>query len=229
MTTMDALFNLYIGLKPHSSQAALLAIEASSKGYSIDFNGTFPNNDYGESMNALIAEYDMKGEKWPCKLSLAAEGIDPMYIHVDITNQTEEVSLFEKQVRFHYGSYAYSHCFALQPSGTDYIAPHKIRRFTLSYDDMIVNKYTDSSMLPYSNAKDRVDFYSAGVLFHAIAAGSEEDSWVEIDFNDVLRRKFLKGKVKYFFEAVEKYMIELKRKHRSHPEAAITEIDHLVG
>jgi hypothetical protein len=138
---------------------------------------------------------------------LAQVSIDrrPPTILVTVVNKTKNLPLHVHGVRVHLGLKRYSYFFDLVTDGTATIPPKDKRDFHLPFEDTIVGRHYESKELPNFNAEDSgPSFDGPADLFKAFARSSPEDSWVEIDFNEFTKRRFLQGKLQPLFLGISK-------------------------
>ena len=132
-------------------------------------------------------------------------GRRPPTILVTIINKTQDVPLHVHEVRIHLGLKRYSYFFQLTTDGTATIPSKDKREFHLPYERTIVGQHYESNELPNLHAEDSgPGFDSPADLFKAIARSKPEDSWLEIDFNEYRKRRFLQGRVQSFFHDIAK-------------------------
>jgi hypothetical protein len=123
---------------------------------------------------------------------------------VTLINQTKDLPLSIRQVRIHYGSPFYSHAFVLLPWQTVNITPKAHYDFFLSSanpETQISQRFFRKTP-PKHNPKAQPTFSSGADLFKAIANGNRRDSWIEVDFNEFVERRYFRGHIKVLFAAI---------------------------
>ena len=150
---------------------------------------------------------DVVEARIPFRLETGRSG-DPATIYVHVTNHTKDMPLFVRKVRIHFGQPDYTYGFILEPSSTQQIAPRDRKEFQISYGlgSRITRRLiVDESQL-HPALENFPSFQHPIQLFHAIANGPEQCSWIEIDFNEFRQRRYRRGKMKPLFQrAVEKW------------------------
>ncbi len=123
---------------------------------------------------------------------------------VTLINQTKNLPLFVREVRIHYGCRFYSHAFVLLPWKTVEIAPKSPYDFFLSSanPETQIKRISLHKTPPKFDAGAYPTFASGADLFKAIANGDKRDSWIEVDFNEFVGRRFRRGHIKRLFAAI---------------------------
>jgi len=97
------------------------------------------------------------------------------------------------------------------------IQPKDVAEWILSFEneETILTERTLQKTQPRAPEPNRQPgIESPAQLFNAIGMGDKDHSWVEIDFNEYKEREYLKGKVKYYFDAVGKQHQEIRARNR---------------
>src|ERR1035441_1224560 len=151
---------------------------------------------------------DVVGARFPFRLETGVNG-DPATIYVFVTNHTKDMPLFIRQIRIHFGHPDFTHSFILSPSDTQEIALRASREFIVSYaaGNRIGRRVIVEQSKYHPGLGDAFPSFEHPVqLFHAIANGPKNSSWIEIDFNEFRKREFRRGKMKPLFQrAVQKW------------------------
>jgi hypothetical protein len=123
---------------------------------------------------------------------------------VTLINQTKDLPLSIREVRIHYGCKFYSHAFILLPWQTVPLSPKSPYDFFLSSanPETKIQRTTYHKTPPKFDAGAYPTFSSGADLFKAIANGNKWDSWIEVDFNEFVGRRFRRGRIKRLFAAV---------------------------
>jgi hypothetical protein len=151
-------------------------------------------------------------EVWiPFRLEIGVSG-DPATVYVFVTNYTKDRPLFIRQVRIHFGQPHFTHSLILEPRDTQQIAPRASREFIVScaVGSRVGRRVIVHQSKYHPGLGDAFPSFEHPVqLFHAIANGPKNSSWIEIDFNEFRKRRFRRGKMKPLFQrAVEKWKYE---------------------
>ncbi|WP_138085323.1 hypothetical protein [Phragmitibacter flavus] len=129
----------------------------------------------------------------------------PPTVILTLINKTKDVPLHIHEVRIHHGIPKYSYSFIMSPDSCPVVPPKSKQEFHLPFERTIVCKHYETKEPPKLD-KDRSGpgFDGPADLFKAIARNPPKSSWVEVDFNEFKRRRFLHGKVQSIFEAIIK-------------------------
>ena len=150
---------------------------------------------------------DVAEARLPFRISTTVnEGTDegaPVFF-VTLVNRTKAKALFVHRVRIHYGNRFSGRAFVLMPRSTVEIHPRSEHDFHLSFPNANteIQRALLQKSLPNFRRNDCPSVSSGADLFKAIAYGRENDSWIEIDFNEFVGRQFRRGLVKREFAEI---------------------------
>jgi len=130
-------------------------------------------------------------------------GSPPMF-YVSLVNHTKTIPLFIHSVSIRYGNRFYNHGFVLMPWKTIEIAPKSKFDFFLSHriSECKIERAELTKKPSQFDTRIYPSFDSPNDLYRAIINGKKRDSWIEIDFNEFIGRRFRRGRMKREFSAL---------------------------
>lgn len=137
-------------------------------------------------------------------LSIEDSKPNPVFV-VEIRNPSPTIPIVINKISVGFGCVEYNHFFLLQPYDVININPKRSAKFKLLYSDTRIGQTTIQKELTFT--KRPPNFDSPADLFKAIAYGKAKDSWLEIDYNEIRRAMYYKGKIKNYF----KEMIQMRK------------------
>jgi hypothetical protein len=128
-------------------------------------------------------------------VSIVTPPIAPV-IHV--LNRSDKTPVVVRTVRIRYGSKDYGSSFDLSPEKPLLIEPKHQFDFSLPKNPIVGRHYNTSNPSPQPLGPS---FNQPSDLTRAIMNGKSKDSWVEFDFNEFDKRRYLCGEIKFIFKA----------------------------
>jgi hypothetical protein len=126
----------------------------------------------------------------------------PPTASIRVTN-TQEKPVTIHAVRIHSGGKKFSYFFRLDPLGTHILPPFQVVDYCLALEGTPIGRRQHHQEMPAlpPNITDH-DRRRGADIFSAIRNGRKKESWVEIDFNQFRKRRFIVGKTKELFTAL---------------------------
>ncbi len=153
----------------------------------------------GDAFKRTVMDWRSARTQITLQITIIAEMLP--FLRISVHNKSETAPLHVHQVRICYGNKNYNHAFVCHPF-VEMVAPpkaHVVYRFPHAGPFKVAKRLiteTPQNVDLHLNLEHPRDF------FRAIAQNDAQDSWIEIDFNDVRNHELHRGQVKCLFETM---------------------------